>query len=504
MKLPILMAGGLLTAFAAGAQNFQDAARFSQLTSQSTARSMGIGGAVGAVGADFGALSVNPAGIGLYRRGEFSFSPSIRANRVDGDYLGISTEEQSGAFSISNIGLVSVSGAADKQRSSGWRSWGYAVGLNRVADFNRTYFYRGQSTSNAGAEFFALDATQNSDAAGQIISNPDNGPEYGYLAYENYLIDYDSVQGQYRTYADSRQGPLNQQRTVRERGGISELLFSFGGNRNERLMIGGTVGLPFVRYTRESTFTESDANNSIVDFAQYQFSEGLRTTGLGINLKLGVIFKPSDAFRFGVAVHTPTWMSLQDQYNANMENNSEGYHGTTNSSIPQYDLSYSIRTAWRGVLSATAFAGRWGFISADYEYVGYKNARVNYETTENQAAFGVGYFSTTQRIVNEDLKANLVGASNFRIGGEGHLDNFYFRAGVGFYSSPYKNDFFSNGRTDYAAGIGFRGQRSFIDMAVVQSQYKNSENPYVLDYVVPVANLTNSLTNLTVTVGTKF
>src|SRR3954468_4991444 len=84
----------LATAFAtailpnAQAQNERDALRLSFLQPQGTARSIGFGSALGSVGGDFTTLSVNPAGIGIYRRSEMMFTPSITFNNTSGYYAG--------------------------------------------------------------------------------------------------------------------------------------------------------------------------------------------------------------------------------------------------------------------------------------------------------------------------------------------------------------------------------------------------------------------------------
>ena len=67
------------------AQNELDALRYSQTQLYGNARSAGYGNANGAIGADFGGLSYNPAGIGLYRKNEFVFSPSLKINATKGD-----------------------------------------------------------------------------------------------------------------------------------------------------------------------------------------------------------------------------------------------------------------------------------------------------------------------------------------------------------------------------------------------------------------------------------
>ena len=60
-----------------------DAVRYSLLDVGGTARSVGIGGAIGALGADFSVLSTNPAGAAAYRRSEFTFTPALDISSVD-------------------------------------------------------------------------------------------------------------------------------------------------------------------------------------------------------------------------------------------------------------------------------------------------------------------------------------------------------------------------------------------------------------------------------------
>ena len=72
--------------FAAGtqAQNEEDALRYSQLFDAGlTARSLSMGGAFGALGADMSEMSINPAGIAVYRRSVFSITPTYMYDNTD-------------------------------------------------------------------------------------------------------------------------------------------------------------------------------------------------------------------------------------------------------------------------------------------------------------------------------------------------------------------------------------------------------------------------------------
>ena len=70
MKRIIICAAAIMFMVAAKAQNDGDALRYSLIGFGGTARYISMGGAFGAIGADFSTLSTNPAGIGAYMKNE--------------------------------------------------------------------------------------------------------------------------------------------------------------------------------------------------------------------------------------------------------------------------------------------------------------------------------------------------------------------------------------------------------------------------------------------------
>ncbi|MBS1588327.1 MAG: hypothetical protein JST52_01810 [Bacteroidetes bacterium] len=499
-NLASLAAIGILTVSqTAFAQDASDALRYSMLSPQGTARSMGFGNALGSVGGDFTSLSVNPAGIGIYRKSEFMFTPSLRFGNTTGSYLGTSTEETKSAFNFSNIGMIFTRAERGKRYDhSAWKAVSFGIGLNRLADFNRNYSYGGLmktapgQPNNSFSELFVND----------IAQNPGNGTTngtLGYLGYQTYLVNQDSLG--YYTLASSRLG-LNQARSVSEKGGLSELLFSLGGNYQEKLMLGMTVGIPTLRYSRDAYFQETDASGNPADgFGSFRYTESLRTSGIGINLKLGMILKPSDYFRFGLAVHTPTWFSMKDTYDEGLTANTENYKGIQTTNNDQNLFNYNLSTPWRGIISATGMMGKYGFITADYEYVDYSSMHYSFAND----------YKTEQTVRNNAIKSTFQAASNFRIGIEGRLDAFAVRAGFGYYGNPYKNGNNEAMRKDFSLGLGFRGSRFFTDVAFVHSLYNQTEIPYSIPasalypsgLIAPTATLNNSMNTIALTIGWK-
>ncbi|OJW84628.1 MAG: hypothetical protein BGO69_07855 [Bacteroidetes bacterium 46-16] len=485
----------LCTGVYALAQDEVDALRYSYLAPQATARSMGIGNAGGSVGADFSSLSINPAGIGVYRNGEMMITPSIKANSVSGTYLGSTTSDDKLRFTINNAGIV-FSRAAKGRRyeRSKWKASSFAFGFNRLADFNRNYVYSGKNggkSGSSGSEVFVADANGNINDLNYV----QNYSSLASLGYQSYLINYDTNIGLFRTVVPYDTTGLNQRRRVHEKGSMNEMVFSFGGNYMEKLMLGATIGIPFIRYDRVADYTEAlDAPTS--NFSNYTYTEKLTTKGTGINLKLGFIYKPSDYFRFGAAIHTPSYMAMTDEYLNSISYNAQLHSGEVANDPGTID--YTLTTPWRAVVSATGFMGKYGFITADYEFVNYRAMRYHFQSD----------FIDYESSVNQLIKNTYTAASNFRIGIEGRpIDFMMVRVGCGYYGTPYSKSIANASHIDLSAGIGFRFSHWFTDLGFVHTMYNGQEQPYVLPYpavVVPTATLKNSLNNAALTIGLRF
>lgn len=480
------------------AQDQTDALRYSLLSPQATARSMGFGGALGSIGGDFASLSVNPAGIGVYRSSEFMFTPSLKFNNASSKYQGQTTQDNNTRFTINNLGVVFTSAAKGRRyERSKWKSVSFGLGINRIADFNQTYSYGGFNNTSSGAEVFSADA----NAYPGDIQN--TGTLAG-LGYQSYLLDFNGTDSLFFPVINYKNG-VNQSRLVKERGGITDIAISLGGNYEEKLMIGGTLGIPSLYYTRDVTYTETDpTGNSNNNFDNFSFKDSKTTRGSGINLKLGFIYKINDNIRVGASIHTPTYFQLKDITNMSITTNTENFKPTggpiTTISSPESYFEYNLLTPWRAVLSASAVMGRYGFITADYEFVDYSSARFSMEQT----------YSEFENRLNRAIKSNYKGASNFRVGAEGRLDNFSIRLGFGYYGSPAVNATDIDNTINLSAGVGYREQSWYVDLGFVNSNIQRQENPYVLEYappigtIAPIAKVKQSVNNMAITVGFKF
>ncbi len=508
--LNIFLAGALLLPAIARAQNEVDALKFGQVSAAATARSLSLGGAGGSYGADFSSLSINPAGIGVYRSSEIMVTPVLRLNNMKGTYLNTSATDNNAKFNLSNFGVVFTKAAKGQEyQGSDWKSFSLGIGFNRVADFNSKGFYQGVNNQSSISEVFAADAIYNG-VKDNIV------PPYGYLGYNGYLTDDNGNAIPYENII-KKGGSLNQSKSWESRGGINEWSLSFGGNYMEKLLLGASLNLTSYKYNRTTNYSESDATgNPNNNFASLSYNEDISTTGIGFNAKLGAIYVINDIVRVGAAFHTPTWSAFSDISDYNMTTNTENYKaglgGQDQSPISftqptqAYQFDYSLRTPWRAVLSATAFMGKYGFVTADYEYAAYNDMKYNFQGND---------FNAYERTVNNAIKDTYKGTHNLRLGVEGRLENFMGRVGFAYYSSPYRNSNFDGQRMDFSAGIGARFSGFFVDLAYVHIMQKTSEYGYpvlvkddpalgIRKIPVGIANLDYGNNLVALTFGFKF
>ncbi len=506
---PAIVAGCVATA---SAQDLTEAYGLSNLTVQGTARSMGFGNALGSVGGDFSSLSVNPAGLGVYRSSEFTFTPSLRINSTSSEYTNQTTADNNTHFNVNNFGMVFTRAPHGRHYDHrNWKAVSFAFGMNRTADFNNNYTYQGKNTTSSGSQVFESDANLDKADAGNAY-----GSTLGAMGYQSYLLNR-NANGTYSSIVPF-QGGVNQLKTVQQNGGVNEYLLSLGGNYKEKLMLGMTIGIPSINIQRNSTYSETLADGNTQanpgGFNSFTYNENTNITGAGINAKIGAIYKVNDLFRIGAAFHSPTYYSISDMSTPSLSSNAD----SSGSYFYHNRFDYNLTTPWKGVLSATVLLDKIGFITADYEYVDYSSMRYEYPGGMDNNGNSL---QLAQDAMNQQIKKTFQPASNFRLGAEGRLSKYFMiRAGFGYYGNAYTSygestatSFYSTERIDLSCGLGFRFNHFFTDLGYVHSMYQGYEQPYTIDYsgvntgyaaTVPTAKINYNVNNLALTVGMKF
>lgn len=470
-----------LTTFA---QTDLDAFRYSQSNISGTARFSSMGGAFGALGADFSSIAVNPAGIGLYRKSEVTFTPSVFIGSTESNFLGKVNSERKFNFNFGNAGIVFTNKLTNNDEGPGWKSWSFGFGYNRINNFHNRSFYENKNPSNSLTNYFA------ENAQGQSYENLD--PFYEYLAYYTYLINPDSSNNYSAAVPN---GNIFQRRSSETRGAMGETDLTFGGNYSNRLFIGGTIGLSNIRYLEETTFEETDKDNVIDTLNQYEFNQNLTTHGFGFNVKFGVIYKAADWVRLGATIHTPTWYNMHDDYTSSIKAKFDGGYADTKDS-PDGSYDYSLTTPFKAIGSLAFIIGKYGLISGDYEFTDISEARLDAE----DASFADA---------NDVIRNKYTTMSTLHIGAEYRIGNYSIRGGTAMTSSPLNSQYRNGGadykKTSYGGGIGIRDNDLFIDIGYLYTESNEYFQPYTLSYQdVPGVKNKIRTNNITITFGVKF
>ncbi|MBS1763616.1 MAG: outer membrane protein transport protein [Bacteroidetes bacterium] len=497
VKYKIILGACFMSTGAAFAQNANDALRYSMQSFGTTARSMSMGGAFGALGADFSSLSSNPAGIAVYRRSEFTFSPVLQFNNANSTYLGSASTNSNANLGVGNIGFVLA--FPREKKVSGWKGTSFGFGYNRINSFSNRFSFEGTNTKNSINDYFAdlsNGISQNS------LANEDQYQFDAGLAFNSYLINpvtnsasVDQYQG---TMYNSN---LLQKGLITRSGSQGEIDIAFAANYNDKVFLGATLGIPYLRYTTNEVYEEYALQNTLKDsisgktFKNSKYTQKVSTQGNGINLKLGVIYKPVDMVRLGLAIHTPSFYELNDQYSSTVYANfQEGY---LESKSPDGKFSYQLTTPFKAIASVGLVFLSQGIISVDYEYINYSAAHLDTRDSYN--------FSSE----NTDIANRFSSASNLKIGGEYRYQIFAFRAGAVLQSSPYDGSLsYKDGNLSalsYTGGIGIKGDNFFVDFGYAFTKTSGNYTPYTLyNGDQPTAAITSKANRFMMTFGVKF
>ncbi|MEO6682728.1 MAG: aromatic hydrocarbon degradation protein [Ginsengibacter sp.] len=468
------------------AQEPADALRYSFTHNPGgTARNQAIGGAGASLGGEFTSLFINPAGIGFYKTGDLVFTPSISLINGQSKYLNSSANSKNSQFNLNTSGVLFASPSQNKNV----RNVTIGIGVNRAADFNNRIYYKGENKKSSYADTYIdqLLKSGNKDANEAALNFP-YGPS---LAINTYLVDpvfgtNGELEG-YSSVADPSMGLL-QENTITTTGGITDVSLGVGVNVQDKWFFGGSLSVPFLYYNRDGNYKESDASKKPDNhFNFFEVNERLESKGVGIGGKLGIIFKPVEFVRLGAAIHTPTFFQITDNYVTQVVADVEDGQGvrqmsSTDLSSTNYEplvSKYNLSTPWKFMVSGSYVfrevqdvTMQKGFITADIEYVNYKNPSFGSVENDQDAK---NYYKSLNKTIDNIYKD----AVNVRLGGEVKFNTWMARLGGAYYGNPYKYE--KANLIKVSGGLGYRHKGFFIDLTYVHSLNKDVHYPYRLD-----------------------
>jgi len=468
MKLQFILAGMLFGIPAAVfAQSAGEVMSFTRSSTFGSARSVAMGNATTAVGADVFNAAQNPAGLGLFRKSTITLTPSIDFIGAKTNYLGQTERGSRGNFGLDQIGFAvnnrlraSISGA------SGWKSLTYGFFYTKTNSFQSNVRVQTGNSKNSLLDYFTADA--NSYGLNKL------DPLGSQLAYDSYLL-FQNPNGLFLndTYGN---GQMQQSISREIRGSQSEYNISLGANYNDKLYLGASIGLPVFRYENTEVTQERDAANNYYPTKDFTYTRTITDRGTGINGRFGAIFAPVPLFRIGLSLLTPTFYSVSDQAQATLVANYDTaiVQGQSSFSAASQlnQFNYKLTNPFKATLGLVKLFKENALLSADLDYL-------DYSTTAMRAK---GYADFAGNI--NDSIAHLYGpAFNLRLGGEYRVGSMAFRAGYAHYGSPFNSNLDNMGGPQaiqsISMGIGMREQSGgFLDITLVDEWQKAFTYPY--------------------------
>ena len=523
-----------MAAYGAAAQDWQDALRFSQNDYMGTARSMGMGNAMSAIGGDLGSIGLNPAGSVVAAYSQFTVSPGFTfttanaAGTVFSGYseavgLGDKVKTNFGQFKLPNFGLIMN---WDFGRSRGLKRVSFGFAVNTTQNYTGRFNSSGVNLDNSFAGSLAVSADGYKNdvlaygdwwASGDPALMPAWIDMTGYRAgMFNPVSGYDNYYAAVTEVVDKdtddvwNAGPLYQNYGRSFGGSKRDVVFNWAGNVSDKFYFGINFGLSFMNYNSTEYWKESPddpANYPTIEYddgtsaklESLRMKSNYAASGAGIYLKVGFIWRPIGGLRIGGAFQTPTIMNLSERYSFNGEVNMSGkYGGIVNSPEGAYD--YTMLSPLRMNLGLAYSFGSLAVISADYEFTNFASTRFSARGSLNGSDF---------QDTNKEIKEFLGAEHQLRAGLEiKPLAALAIRAGYNLLTSGERvSNPFGAARHSFSLGAGYSIGSLFFDAAVrLRTSPKSYYTPYYYYYAPDASKYYNKVINtdiVTPEVGVK-
>lgn len=523
MKKIFLAALAMGMVMPAAAQDTYESARLLGSDLNGTARYVGMGGAMEALGADISTISTNPAGIGLFRHSAASVSFGLQSQADAQEFDGLSKTN----MSFDQAGFVYSARISPQSFINVGFNYHKSRNFDQILSAANVLIgcsQNGLTYSKWNSGIYDFDENKSGDIIGWE-------PGTDYRSYRFTEADYlnanalllDPQDGKFY-YNDANGYTFDRA----HRGWIADYDFNLSGNYNDRFFWGLTVGIKDVRYKGYSEYTEQLlASGELCGAVSY--GDERKITGNGVDLKFGIIVRPMEesAFRVGAYVHTPTWYQLTSSNSTVMLNNTP-YGWEKGYSEQSYEFAY--HTPWRFGLSMGTTVGTQLALGATYEYT-------DYGASQNRIIDGYDYYDNAETSKDYAMKSNteksLKGVSTFKLGAEYKpVPEVAFRLGYNYLTGGYKMDGVRDmtvdspgtmyaSTTDYVnwkdtqrltVGVGYKVGKMNIDLTYQLSKTDGEFHPFQ-DYsainssdtfVSGVSKVTNKRNQFLLTLGYTF
>ena len=447
MKKKIIFGLMAMAAITANAQETYENANLMKPELTGTARYIGMGGAMEALGADISTISTNPAGIGLFRSSSVNLS------------FGLSSQQDVTTYGSDHKTVPSFdqAGFVYSMRTNSRSFLNFAFNYSKSRNFNQILNAAGKLNGSAQNKltynkFVGNDDFIYIDKDGTLLSDYIQFSQLDYLYANNINYDEDEAgNGSFYGYDGDAYDMYRAQS-----GYIGRYDFNISGNVNNRFYWGVTVGVQDVHYNAYSDYIESLGTSTV------EVMDTRKITGTGVDVKAGVIFRPVEEspFRIGLSVSTPTWYKLTTSNYTSMSL----VNGNVSQQLfaPEIGESYEFKlyTPWKFGASLGHTVGNNLALGLSYEYA-------DYSTADTRVIDGYDYYgneeSYSEYATNQHTKNTLKGVSTIKAGLEFKPDpSLAVRLGFNYVAPMYDKLGVKDGTLD-SYGVFYQSQSDFTN-----------------------------------------
>ena len=543
MKRRIAFAALLVAILPLAAQETYENAKIAQEDLNGTARYVGMGGAMEALGADISTMGTNPAGIGLFRKSNVSASMSVlvqdgasamlgaEKTNVSFDQAGFVWSNRMDSKTFINIGFNyhksrnfnQILSAADGLDNASFNKLTYAKGVNLLlfpqqngvdlVNYDADGKFAGYNHQPLLNELPAFSCNQLDDMLatnynyfeGKWSFDNANGYEFG-RAHKGYIGEYD---------------------------------FNISGNLGNNVYLGLTIGFHDVHYKHYSEQTDFMHTAEMTRDYQLTVADNREISGMGYDAKLGIIVRPiqTSPFRVGLYVHTPTFYKLTT---SNYTVLTDGSFAVSSydivESVPRTNYKFKLRTPWKFGASLGHTFGQNLALGLTYEYADYSTLDTRIITDSYYDEWDDSYHDETEsdKQMNMHTENTLKGVHTLKLGAEYKpIPNVALRIGYNYVSPMYDKEGFRDGSlnsygtyvastTDFTnwedthrftLGAGYTYQNFNISLAYQYSQTNGKFYPFMsyedaysaaADNIATGVKVSNKRNQLLLTLGYTF
>jgi len=490
-------------------QNITDALRYSTEDYAGTARFTALSGAMGALGGDFSAIQVNPAGGAVFLNSSLSFSASLYGLENESNYFNNSEKSNSEDATLNQIGGIFV--FDNSNGASAFKKFTIGVNYHTNRNFNNEIYIAGMGNTSI-SNFFLEQAQgipldnlelQSGESISSLYSylgqNEGTAAQNAFLGYQAFIFNpLDPNNPNNTSYTSNIAGnKFNQKYQYLSRGYNSKFSINFATQLEENYYFGFNINTHTINYDQSSFLLESNNNpGSIVK--KVGFENNLSVNGAGVSAQIGAIAKIANNFRVGLSLDTPTWYQISEETSQYLESGRivDGREANTfiDPRIINVYEDYNLKTPANVTASAAYIFGQDGLISLDYSYKDYSSTE--YRAIGNNSD---PYFSNLNNRISNTLK----GASSFKAGAEYLFNQLSLRGGFHFEESPYKNTETIGDLTGFSLGAGYKFGRYNLDLAYSRSEQERNQQLYAVG-LTDSAKINSIYSNFVLSLGFIF